>query len=125
MGRIIHTTHPTRQRAATLKRIASMIRDYPRTNDSQIDIRELSELLIAGLREIQESVNRTAAAWEKRDYWLKADAFRRQWRWVDEMIAGMTKALQAGDRPSLQAQILELKRRMETSTSSRSSKRRS
>lgn len=125
MGRIIHTTHPTRQRAATLKRIAALIRDYSHTNGSHKDIRELSELLIAGLEEIQESVNRTASAWEKRDYWLKADGFRRQWRWVDEMIAGMTKAFRADDRPSLQTHILELKRRMETSTSPRAPKRRS
>jgi hypothetical protein len=102
-----------------------MLREYSRTNGSQKDIQELSELLIAGLQEIQKSVNRTAAAWEKRDYWLKADAFRRQWCWVEDMLAVMTKALQAGDRPSLQVQILELKRRMETSSSSRSPKRRS
>ncbi|HQC65019.1 MAG TPA: hypothetical protein PK459_07975, partial [Anaerolineaceae bacterium] len=29
-----------------------------------------------------ESVDASATAWEKRDYWVKADAFRMEWEWV-------------------------------------------
>ena len=124
LGRIIHTTNPTRQRAAVLKRMASAIREHSGPDGSGKDSPELAEQLIPHLKEIRESVNRTAEAWEKRDYWLKADAFRRQWRWVEETLTGMTGALQAGDRPSLQAHVLEVERRSQPSPSQPSSRRR-
>ncbi|NHZ72720.1 MAG: hypothetical protein GWP17_06525, partial [Aquificales bacterium] len=36
------------------------------------------------LREISEGVEKSAAAWEKRDYWLKAERFMRDWEWAKE-----------------------------------------
>jgi predicted molibdopterin-dependent oxidoreductase YjgC len=39
--------------------------------------------IVFSLREIAASVDRSAQAWEKRDYYLKADAFRRDWAWVE------------------------------------------
>ena len=69
---------------------------------------EVGAALMESLREISESVNHTAEAWEKRDYWLKADAFRRQWAWVEKSMAGMKKAASADDPAELRIQIVEL-----------------
>ncbi len=37
--------------------------------------------IILALEKIYESVDVSAIAWEKRDFWMKADAFRREWEW--------------------------------------------
>jgi hypothetical protein len=45
------------------------------------------------LQEVSRSVEETASAWEKRGYWLKADRFRAEWRWVDPAVEAMSGAL--------------------------------
>jgi len=32
-------------------------------------------------------------AWEKRDYWMKADRFMREWEWVPETAANVEDVL--------------------------------
>lgn len=47
------------------------------------EAKDLAALIIFSLRGIAETIERTTEAWEKRDYYLKADRFREQWRWLD------------------------------------------
>jgi hypothetical protein len=112
LGRIIHTTNPTRQRTATLKRMASAIREHSDSSAQGKEAPELAVFLISQLREIRESVDRTAEAWEKRDYWNKADAFRRQWKWVEILLPGLQESVKAGNLPDLQARIRELEQKV-------------
>lgn len=44
---------------------------------------DMAAYVVLALEKIAESVNTSALAWEKRDYWLKADRFRMDWAWVD------------------------------------------
>jgi hypothetical protein len=37
------------------------------------------------------------AAWEKRDYWVKADRFRMEWRWAGQSAEKMKSALAEDD----------------------------
>ena len=37
------------------------------------------------LEAIDESIEQSVAAWEKRGYWLKADRFRQEWRWAGDL----------------------------------------
>lgn len=55
--------------------------------------RDIAAFLIVALDEIWRSVNQSALAWEKRDYWVKADQFREQWRWVDRLAEQLKDAL--------------------------------
>jgi len=47
------------------------------------EAKDMAAFIVFSLREIAASVDKSAAAWEKRDYYLKADAFRREWAWVE------------------------------------------
>ncbi|MCY3936138.1 MAG: hypothetical protein OXG09_09160 [Chloroflexi bacterium] len=49
------------------------------------------------LRDIAKSVEQTAVAWEKRNHWLKADRFRREWDWVAAIAERLSSSLTAGD----------------------------
>lgn len=70
--------------------------------------RDMAAFLTLALIEINDTIDVTCAAWEKRDYWLKADQFRRDWMWVLP-IAGKFEAVVLGDRwvelPALMAQL--------------------
>jgi hypothetical protein len=108
LGRVIHTTNPTRQRNLALKKMISSIREFLRSPAQETGLFELAASLTASLQEIYDSVDRTAEAWEKRDYWLKADAFRRQWSWVERFLTGMKTSLASQNRTELQTQIIAL-----------------
>jgi hypothetical protein len=68
-----------------------------RSQDGAPVVREVAAFVILGLRQIAESVDQTATAWEKRDYWLKADRFRLEWLWVDHNLRRLDAALRAED----------------------------
>ncbi len=40
---------------------------------------DMAAFIVLALESIIQSVDESASAWEKRDYWLKADQFRREW----------------------------------------------
>jgi hypothetical protein len=108
LGRIIHTTNPTRLRNLAIKKMISAIREFLRSPKNEAGLFDLGAALTIPLQEIYESVDHSAAAWEKRDYWLKADAFRRQWSWVDKSLAGIKESVSAKNPAGLQQQIIEL-----------------
>lgn len=61
------------------------------------DRHDVLAFIVLALAEIAESVDVSAAAWEKRGYWLKADRFRRDWMWVDQAKRKIQGALREDD----------------------------
>jgi hypothetical protein len=62
----------------------------PAPNQLSLD---LAAFVVLALEKIQESIETSAVAWEKRDYWLKADRFRMEWQWVGESLKKLTEPL--------------------------------
>jgi hypothetical protein len=58
---------------------------------------DLSALIVFSLRRLEEGVDQTASAWEKRDYYLKADRFRLEWEWLDDTAYNLETALLLGN----------------------------
>jgi hypothetical protein len=108
LGRIIHTTNPSRLRNAAIKKMIAAIRECLRSPQNDASLFEVGAALTVPLQEIYESIDHSAAAWEKRDYWLKADAFRRQWSWVEKFLNGMKQSVSSKNPANLQKQIIEL-----------------
>ena len=54
---------------------------------------DMAAYVVLALEKISESVNSSATAWEKRDYWLKADRFRMDWAWVDTRSSVLRQAI--------------------------------
>jgi hypothetical protein len=52
---------------------------HKRVND---ETRDLVAFLAMTLKQVDETIDETCRAWEKRDYWIKADQFRQQWAWT-------------------------------------------
>lgn len=73
------------------------------SNDQDGDIKDVSAFIILGLKEIVDSVDQSASAWEKRDYWLKADKFRLDWIWAEHSLRQLSHALEAEDWGELAA----------------------
>jgi hypothetical protein len=97
MSRVINTSDPGTERAQMRRTIAEILRHLmfkPRLDD---ETKDMAATLVYCLRAIGATVETTAAAWEKRDYYLKGDRFRIEWEWV-EPSAKRLEALIRGDR---------------------------
>ncbi len=62
---------------------------------------DLAAFIVLALGQIIESVDQSVVAWEKRDYWLKADQFRREWAWAERSHQTLGKAVLAQDWPQI------------------------
>lgn len=82
MSRLIKTDSAGKQRDRLMKSLAWTLRDLAAKPRLDEDARDMAAYLALALREIHATIDATCAAWEKRDYWLKADHFRREWEWT-------------------------------------------
>ena len=82
MTRVINTSNPGKLRNQYRRTIAEALRHlvYKRSVDNEA--KDMAAAIVLALRGIAETVETTVGAWEKRDYYLKADRFRLEWEWV-------------------------------------------
>ncbi len=83
MARIIRPDSPARARSSIVATVREALADPDRVADPDNLCDRLAYAGLA-LRELERSTEQTAEAWERRGYWLKADQFRREWRWAGQ-----------------------------------------
>ena len=82
MTKIIHIDSPSKERLLLMRYAAITIRALGQQNAVDHQTHLLTTFLVEILDRIMENINRSCSAWEKRDYWLKADKFRLEWEWT-------------------------------------------
>jgi hypothetical protein len=108
MSRIINADSIGKQRTQLTRAIAVALRELSRQTTFGDDARDLAAFMVAALKIIDEGIDASVSAWEKRGYWVKADKFRMEWSWAGPMSDKMRAALMSGDGTSvatLSAQI--------------------
>ena len=89
MSRVIQITNPTTVRNQHRRTIAEILRQLSQKPHIDSEAKDMAAMLIFLLREIKQGVDQTVQAWEKRDYWLKAERFSRDWDWVEETAVNL------------------------------------
>ncbi len=89
MSRVIRPDSPAKRRNANQRTIAELLRRLSQKNALDEDARDMAAAIVFFLRDITEGVEQTVTAWEKRDYWMKAERFLREWEWTAEMAANL------------------------------------
>jgi hypothetical protein len=82
MGRVINTDSNGKRRNQIMRTAAEILRRLSLKTEIDEEVRDMTALLVFLFREMDEGIEESAAAWEKRDYWLKADEFRQRWNWA-------------------------------------------
>ncbi len=96
------------------KSIVLAIRLLMRQKSPDASSRDLAAYVVLALEKISESVETSAIAWEKRDYWLKADRFRQEWAWCEHSAEALAKALRADDWAGAAQQLVGIGQRFST-----------
>jgi len=76
----------------------------------QIDdeAKDLAALIVFCLHGIADTVDQTIAAWEKRDYYVKAERFRQEWAWVEPAAEELSALIYKGQWERLPAAMSRL-----------------
>jgi hypothetical protein len=105
-----------KQRDRLLKGVVLALRELATRNKVDDDTRDLAAFIALALHEINATIDVTCAAWEKRDYWLKADQFRREWAWAGRAAEKMERVVLANEWQNLGLLIPELAKHLEKVT---------
>ncbi len=104
MSRLVKLDGVGKQRDRLMKAVALALRTLAGQPQVDDESRDLVAFIALALNEIHETIDVTCAAWEKRDYWVKADQFRRDWAWAGrtaEKIERVVLGDQWADLPEL------------------------
>lgn len=93
MSRIINTESTTKIRNRNRRTIAEILRQLSQKPGIDSEAKDMLATIVYLLREIHEGVDQSARAWEKRDYWMKAERFLREWTWAPEIAANLDDVL--------------------------------
>jgi hypothetical protein len=104
LSRVINPESAGKERTRLTKGIVLAIRALAQQSEPGIESRDVAAFIALALLIISESIDISVAAWEKRDYWVKADKFRMEWAWSGQYAEKMKLAVLKDDWGSV-AQI--------------------
>lgn len=81
MSRVVNLNSPGKSRSQSMRTAAELIRRLSQKSALDDEVRDMASMLVFCFRDIDEGVDDSVAAWEKRDYWVKAARFRDKWSW--------------------------------------------
>ncbi len=108
MSRVINTNNPAKQRNFNRRTIAEMLKHIIERNTIDETVKDMAATIVFALVEIEAGVKVTASAWEKRDYWMKAERFMREWAWAQESAANLDDVLRHEAWDLLPALLMQL-----------------
>jgi hypothetical protein len=97
LSRLIKTDTVGKDRTRLSKGIVIAIRELAKQKDITAEAKDLAAFIALALQTISEGIDESVAAWEKRDYWVKADRFRMEWLWAGQTADKMKTALSEDD----------------------------
>ena len=97
MSRVINPDSAGKERNRLTKAIVISIRELAKQTDTEGEARDLAAFIALALGAIAEGIDVSVAAWEKRNYWVKADRFRMDWAWSGQMGEKMKTAVLEDD----------------------------
>ncbi|MBC8503858.1 MAG: hypothetical protein ISR58_17350 [Anaerolineales bacterium] len=76
MSKVINPNRPGKERDCLRKAVALALREMMKSPEHDDNMRDMAAFIALSLEAISETIETTVTAWEKRDYWVKADRFR-------------------------------------------------
>jgi hypothetical protein len=108
VSRIIKSSTPGKVRNKLSKAIVVTIREFMRQSEPNDDTRDMIAFIILALRQIADGIEKSVIAWEKRDYWVKADKYRMDWAWVTPKANELEQDLKAEDWGQIAGHLVTL-----------------
>lgn len=85
------------RRTQICKAAAITIRELAMKPSVDAEARDMASFVSLCLTQIHNTIEDTVKAWEKRNYWVKADRFRREWHWAEKNSRDVAQAVMSDD----------------------------
>lgn len=109
MSRVIHTDSPSKRRNQFMRTGAELLRRLSQKQSIDSDTRDMLAELVFTLREIADGIEESTIAWEKRNYWIKIEEFRNNWRWAGQAAGELESLIRSetwGNLPALMVKLI-------------------
>jgi hypothetical protein len=103
LGRLINTEGAGKERNRLSRSVVLAIRELMRQTEPDEKSKDLAAFIALALLHINDTVEDSVAAWEKKGYWVKADRYRMEWSWAERYGTQMKKATLNEDWASVAA----------------------
>lgn len=97
MSRLINPDSVGKERTRLSKSIVLCIRELAKQVNVTSETKDQAAFIALALQTIAEGIDASVQAWEKRDYWVKADKFRMEWMWAGQTAAKLKDAVLTDD----------------------------
>ena len=108
MGRVVNVNNPAKQRNQLMRTAAELLRHLSQKQELDDEAMDMAALLVYCLREIDDGIEASAQAWEKRDYWIKAEQLRQRWVWTGNASARLENLIRSEAWERLPTVLVEL-----------------
>lgn len=108
MARVINTNSPGKRRSAHMRTIAEILRHLSQQREVDQQTKDMTAMLVHCLRGIDDTVEESVRAWEKRGYWKKADDFHQKWWWSTLMANAIEELLRTENWDDLPQAMVKL-----------------
>lgn len=108
MGRVINPEGAGKERTRLVKSIVLAMRELMRQPEPNQHSRDLAAYIALALLEINDTVESSVGAWEKKGYWVKADRFRMDWMWTERMGKQLRDAVLNEDWATIAMTVAQL-----------------
>jgi len=96
------------------KAVLITIRELAAKKNIDDEARDMAAFIALALDRIHDTVDESVRAWEKRDYWIKADQFRLQWTWAQTSAKRVREAVLLNDWGELAVSMPEIAAKLGT-----------
>jgi hypothetical protein len=97
LSRVIKLETVGKERNQLIRATALVVRQLLQQKEIDVTTRDLAAFSALTLAAIEETIDPSVAAWEKRGYWVKADRFRMDWLWTGQLSKTMRQAVLSED----------------------------
>ena len=108
MGRIVNIASTGKERNQMRRTIAELLRRLSQKQGVDDEVKDMVAMIVFCLQSIDEGIDSSARAWEKRDYWMKAEGFRTEWRWVTQLEGNLRAMIEKDNWEELPQMMIEL-----------------
>jgi hypothetical protein len=97
LGRVINPENAGKERTRLTRATVLALRELMRQSQPDAETQDLAAFIALSLKAIADTIDTSVNAWEKRGYWVKADRFRMDWIWSEQLGKAMREAVLAED----------------------------
>lgn len=108
MSRVIKIDSPGKIRSQLMRTAAELIRRLGQKTEADDETRDMAAMLVYCFRQIDKGIDESALAWEKRNYWVKAERFRARWAWASRAAGDMEAIVRDDNWEGLPTALIEL-----------------